>query len=145
MKFLSKIEIMWLPVLGWSMWGARDIGVKRGRATSARLAMAACRERLAHHVSVIFFPEGTRSPTSELLPFKDGAFRLAVETGVPILPLVIHGTRNAIARHDWRINAATAVVEVLEPIPTVGANQQELKKMVKARIEAARERLRREA
>jgi 1-acyl-sn-glycerol-3-phosphate acyltransferase len=142
MKFFSKIEIMWIPVLGWSMWGARDIGVKRGRATSARLAMAACRERLAHHVSVLFFPEGTRAPTDELLPFKDGAFRLAVETGATILPLAIHGTRNAIARHDWRINAATAVVEVLEPISTVGVNQQELKKLVRARIEAARDAMR---
>ena len=142
MKWLSKIEIMWIPVLGWSMWGARDVGVKRGRATSAKLAMAACRERLAHHVSVIFFPEGTRSPTRELLPFKDGAFRLAIETGVPILPLAIHGTRNAIARHDWRINAATAVVEVLEPIPTAGVNQQELKQQVRATIETARARLR---
>jgi 1-acyl-sn-glycerol-3-phosphate acyltransferase len=145
MKFFAKMEMMWIPVLGWAMWGARDIGVRRGRATSARLAMAACRERLANHVSVIIFPEGTRSPTSELLPFKDGAFRLAVDSGVPILPLVIHGTRNAITRHDWRINPATAVLEVLEPISTVGVNQKELKQKVKEAIEAARERLRQQA
>lgn len=142
MKFFSKVEIMWIPVLGWSMWGARDIGVKRGRATSARLAMAACRERLAHRVSVIIFPEGTRSPTNDMLPFKDGAFRLAAETGIPILPLAIHGTRHAIARRDWRINAATAVVEVLEPIVSAGVAQQELKRQVRAAIETARGRLR---
>lgn len=145
MKWFSKIEIMWIPILGWAMWGARDIGVKRGRSASARIAMAACRERLARHVSVIIFPEGTRSPTSEMLPFKDGAFRLAVETGVPILPLAIHGTRNALARHDWRINAATAVVEVLEPIPTTGMSHQELKQMARTRIQAARDRLRTES
>lgn len=143
MKWLAKIEIMWIPVLGWLMWGARDVGIKRGRAASARLAMAACRERLAGRVSVIIFPEGTRSPTRELLPFKDGAFRLALEAGVPILPLAIHGTRHAIARHDWRINPATAVVEVLEPEPTAGVTDQAaLKARVRARIEAARERLR---
>ena len=145
MKWFSKIEIMWIPILGWAMWGARDIGVKRGRSASARIAMAACRERLARHVSVIIFPEGTRSPTSEMLPFKEGAFRLAVETGVPILPLAIHGTRNALARHDWRINAATAVVEVLEPIPTTGMSHQELKQMARTRIQAARDRLRTES
>lgn len=145
MKWLSKIEIMWVPVLGWLMWAARDVGVKRGRSTSAKLAMAECRNRLAGRVSVIFFPEGTRAPTDQLLPFKDGAFRLAVETGVPILPVAIHGTRFAIARHDWRINPATAVVEVLEPEPTVGVDQQELKARVKRRIEEARERLRHEA
>ena len=142
MKWLAKMEFMWVPVLGWLMWAARDVPVKRGRATSARRAMAACRQRLAGKVSVMMFPEGTRSPTDQLLPFKDGAFRLAIDAGVPILPVVIHGTRNAIARHDWRINPATAVVEVLTPEPSAGVHEQELKRRVKARIEAARESLR---
>jgi 1-acyl-sn-glycerol-3-phosphate acyltransferase len=145
MKWLSKIEIMWVPVLGWLMWAARDVGVKRGRSVSAKLAMAECRKRLAGRVSVIFFPEGTRAPTDQLLPFKDGAFRLAIDAGVPILPVAIHGTRHAIARHDWRINPATAVVEVLEPEPTAGVDLHELKARVRQRIEAARERLRTEA
>jgi 1-acyl-sn-glycerol-3-phosphate acyltransferase len=141
MKWLSKVEIMWIPILGWAMWGARDIGVKRGRSASAKLAMVACRKRLACHVSVIIFPEGTRAPTGEMLPFKDGAFRLAVETGVPVLPLAIHGTRSAIARRDWRISPAIAVVEVLEPEPSVGVNPQELNRRVRAKIETARDRL----
>jgi len=145
MKWLSKIEIMWVPVLGWLMWAARDVGVKRGRSTSAKLAMAECRKRLAGRVSVIFFPEGTRAPTDQLLPFKDGAFRLAIDAGVPILPVAIYGTRHAIARRDWRINPATAVVEVLEPEPTAGVGLQELKARVRQRIEAARDRLRLEA
>ena len=104
--------------------------------------MTAFRKRLEGHVSVFFFPEGTRSPTGELLPFKDGAFRLAVETGTPILPLAIHGTRHAIARHDWRINPAVAVVEILEVEPSTGVDQQALKQRVRAKIEAARARLR---
>jgi 1-acyl-sn-glycerol-3-phosphate acyltransferase len=145
MKWLSKIEIMWVPVLGWLMWAARDVGVKRGRSTSAKLAMAECRKRLAGRVSVIFFPEGTRAPTDQLLPFKDGAFRLAIDAGVPILPVAIYGTRHAIARHDWRINPATAVVEVLQPEPTAGVGLLELKARVRGQIEAARERLRLEA
>jgi 1-acyl-sn-glycerol-3-phosphate acyltransferase len=145
MKWLSKIEIMWVPVLGWLMWAARDVGVKRGRSKSAKLAMAECRKRLAGRVSVVFFPEGTRAPTEQLLPFKDGAFRLAIDAGVPILPVAIYGTRHAIARHDWRINPATAVVEVLEPEPTDGVSLHELKAKVRQRIESARERLRLES
>lgn len=144
MKWLSKVEIMWIPVLGWLMWAARDVGVKRGRAASARIAMATCRRRLEGRVSVIIFPEGTRSPRAELLPFKDGAFRLAVEAGVPILPVAISGTRNAIARHDWRINPATAIVEVLAPEPTAGRDVRDVKEAVRSRIEAARNQLRRE-
>jgi 1-acyl-sn-glycerol-3-phosphate acyltransferase len=142
MKWLSKVEIMWVPILGWLMWAARDVGVKRGRAASAKLAMAACAERLAGRVSIIIFPEGTRSPRQELLPFKDGAFRLAIDTGVPILPVAIHGTRHAIARHDWRINPADAVVEVLDPIPVDGLTLAELKQRARTAIETARDELR---
>lgn len=142
MKWLSKIEIMWLPIIGWSMWAARDVGVKRGFAKSARQAMAVCRKRLEARVSVMIFPEGTRAPTPEMLPFRDGAFRLAMEAGVPILPLAIHGTRDAIAKHDWRINPARAIVEILEPEPTAGVTDIEvLKARVRARIETARARL----
>lgn len=145
MKWLSKVEIMRIPVLGWAMWGARDVGVRRGAAASAREAMDDCRRRLAGRVSVMIFPEGTRSPRWELLPFKDGAFRLALDAGVPILPLAICGTRDAIARRDWRVNPANAIVEILEPVPTDGVTDlADLKQRVRERIEAARERLRAE-
>ncbi len=144
MKWLSKIELMKIPVLGWTMWMANDIPVKRGRAASAKEAIANCRERLRQHCSVMMFPEGTRSLTEELLPFKDGAFRLAIDAGVPILPLAIHGTRNAIAKHDWRINPAVAVVEILEPVESSGKTTAELKQLVRLRIEAARDRMRSE-
>ncbi len=143
MKWLSKREITWIPILGWSMWGARDVGVRRGMARSARRAMADCQQRLARRVSVMIFPEGTRAPGDDLLPFKDGAFRLAIDAGVPILPLAIAGTRNAIARHDWRINPARAVVEILEPEPVEGVTDVDvLKERVRHRIAAARDRLR---
>lgn len=144
MKWLSKIEIMRIPILGWVMWMANDVPVKRGRAVSVREAMAACRVRLAQRCSVMMFPEGTRSPTEALLPFKDGAFRLAIDAGVPVLPLAIHGTRDAIAKHDWRINPAVAVVEILAPIASAGKTTAALKAEVRERIEAARDRLRAE-
>ncbi len=82
--------------------------------------MNKCREVLANRVSVMIFPEGTRSATAELLPFKDGAFRLAIEAGVPILPLAVHGTATALPRHDWRFGRSAAVVKVLEPVETAG-------------------------
>lgn len=142
MKWLSKVEIMWIPIIGWLMWAARDIGVKRGRATSARAAMADCRHRLGMKVSVMIFPEGTRSPGREMLPFKDGAFRLAIDAGVPVLPLALYGTRGALAKHDWRINPAHAIVEVLTPEPSEGRTVAELKERVRVRIAEARDRLR---
>ncbi|HET7425729.1 MAG TPA: lysophospholipid acyltransferase family protein, partial [Gemmatimonadales bacterium] len=120
MKWLSKAELFRIPILGWLLRLAGDIPIKRGFGPSAIEAIARCREALANRVSVMIFPEGTRSTTDELLPFKDGAFRLAIDAGVPILPLVVHGTSTALPKHDWRFGRSTAVVRVLEPIETTG-------------------------
>ncbi len=120
MKWLSKAEMFRIPVLGWMMWLAGDIPVKRGFGPSAIEAMERCRQVLRRRVSVMIFPEGTRSRTAELLPFKDGAFRLAIEAGVPILPLVVSGTGTALPKHGWRFGRSAAEVRVLEPIETAG-------------------------
>jgi 1-acyl-sn-glycerol-3-phosphate acyltransferase len=126
MKWLSKIEILRIPVLGWDMRLAGDVPVERGATRSAVKAMLRCREILKERVSVIIFPEGTRSATAEMLPFKDGAFRLAVDAGVPILPLVVRGTRTALPKHGWRFGRADAEVRVLEPIETGGLGPQDV-------------------
>jgi len=120
MKWLSKAELFRIPVLGWLLRLAGDIPIQRGFGPSAAEAIAKCREVLTNRVSVMIFPEGTRSTTADLLPFKDGAFRLAIDAGVPILPLVVHGTSTALRKHDWRFGRSTAVVRVLEPIETAG-------------------------
>jgi len=144
MKWLSKAELFRVPILGWMMQLAGDVPVKRGVGPSAIEAMARCREILATKVSVMIFPEGTRSPTLELLPFKDGAFRLAIEAGVPILPLAVSGTGPALPKHDWRFNRSTATVRVLDPVETVGLTVEqvpELKEKVRRMIVDARDAL----
>ena len=120
MKWLSKKELFRLPVMGWLMRLAGDIPLKRGFGPSTIEAMAKCREALANRVSVMIFPEGTRSATAEMLPFKDGAFRLAIDAGVAILPLAVHGTSTALPKHHWRFGRSVAVVKVLEPVETTG-------------------------
>jgi 1-acyl-sn-glycerol-3-phosphate acyltransferase len=141
MKWMSKIEIFRIPVLGFMMRLAGDIPLDRGSRESAGRAMELCRQMLRNHVSVMIFPEGTRSTGEELLPFKDGAFRLAIKTGVPILPLAIVGTRNALAKHDWRFGRSDAEVRVLAPIEVTGLSLKDteaLKQRVRSSIEAAR-------
>jgi 1-acyl-sn-glycerol-3-phosphate acyltransferase len=126
MKWLSKVEILRIPVLGWDMVLAGDVPVERGTRKSALKAMRRCQEVLATRVSVIIFPEGTRSTTDELLPFKEGAFRLAVDAGVPILPLVVRGTRTALPKHGWRFGRSEAEVRVLPPIETKGLTPKDV-------------------
>ncbi len=147
MKWMSKIEILRIPLVGWMMRLARDIPLERGDAESIAKAMEASRERLSTNVSVMIFPEGTRSKTGELRPFKTGAFRLAIEAQVPILPLAVYGTRDALRKHDWRLGNAEAEVRVLEPISTDGLTMddvQTLSDQVREVIVAARDDLRRE-
>jgi 1-acyl-sn-glycerol-3-phosphate acyltransferase len=144
MKWLSKAELFRIPIMGWMMWLAGDIPVKRGFGPSAVEALARCRAALANRVSVMIFPEGTRSKTAELLPFKDGAFRLAIEAGVPILPLAVSGTSTALRKHDWRFGKSVAEVRVLEPVETAGltlADVPELKARVRDTIVRARDAL----
>src|SRR4051812_21046607 len=142
MKWLSKAELFRIPVMGWLMWLAGDIPVKRGFGPSAVEAMERCRQVLARRVSVMIFPEGTRSKTRELLPFKDGAFRLAIEAGVPILPLAVSGTSTALPKHGWRFGRSAAEVRVLEPVDTTGltlADVPSLKAQIRDRIVQARD------
>jgi 1-acyl-sn-glycerol-3-phosphate acyltransferase len=144
MKWLSKAELFRIPIMGWMMWLAGDVPVKRGFGPSAVEAMARCRQALDNRVSVMIFPEGTRSKTAELLPFKDGAFRLAIEAGVPILPLAVSGTATALRKHDWRFGRSDAEVRVLEPVETTGltlSDVPELKARVRQTIVEARDAL----
>jgi 1-acyl-sn-glycerol-3-phosphate acyltransferase len=145
MKWLSKAELFKVPVLGWLMHLAGDIPVRRGEGRSAVEALQRCRTVLKRRVSVMIFPEGTRSPTADMLPFKDGAFRLAIDVGVPILPLAVSGTGTALPKHGWRFGRSVAEVRVLEPIETAGLTVKDvpaLRERVRARILEARDALR---
>jgi 1-acyl-sn-glycerol-3-phosphate acyltransferase len=141
MKWLSKAEMFRIPVLGWMMSLAGDIPIRRGVGPSAAEALEQCRAVLGRHVSVMIFPEGTRSATGRMLPFKDGAFRLAIEAGVPVLPLVVAGTGTALPKKGWKMGRATAEVRVLAPVPTDGltvADAAGLRNRVRGLIEATR-------
>lgn len=144
MKWLSKDTMFKIPCMGWMMQMAGDIRLVRGNRDSTLDAIAQCRDRLAKKVSVMIFPEGTRSKTQEMLPFKDGAFRLAIESGAPILPIAVAGTRNAMAKGTFRFLSARALAQVLEPITTAGMTLEDLprlKAMARERIDDGRRAL----
>ena len=145
MKWMSKVEILRIPYLGWMMRLAGDIPIDRASRESAVKALDLCRRSLKNRVSVMIFPEGTRSTTDELLPFKDGAFRLAIKTGVAILPLALVGTADALAKHDWRFGRADAHVRVLPPVEVSGYTLKtvdDLKDKVRNMIDEARRDMR---
>ncbi len=129
MKWMSKSEFFKIPLLGWAMRLAGDIRLDRGDKKAGARAMVECRDRLGKKVSVMIFPEGTRSQSGELGAFKDGAFRIAIDAGVPILPLAVLGTRDALIKHDWRFGYSRAEVRVLDPIVTDGLTRDDVESL----------------
>ncbi len=120
MKWLSKRAILHIPFLGLMMHMVGDVAVQRRDADSRRRAYDRLRAWLRRGVPVIIFPEGTRARTPELLPFHGGAFRLALETGSPVLPLALSGTRQALSKGSLLFGRARAVIWILEPVPVEG-------------------------
>jgi len=144
MKWLSKDTMFKIPCMGWMMQMAGDIKLIRGKRESAIDAINQCRDRLKKKVSIMIFPEGTRSKTWEMLPFKDGAFRLAIEAKAPILPIAVAGTRGAMAKGTFQFLPAKAIAQLLEPIATSDmtlADIPRLKEMARERIEQGRRAL----
>jgi len=120
MKYLSKESILRIPLVGWMMKMSGDVSLLRGDRSSGAAALIVCEKWLKRKMSVMIFPEGTRSSDGEMRSFKDGAFVLAIRTQTPMLPVVVHGTRSALRKSDWRMGDAKAEVRVLEIIETTG-------------------------
>jgi 1-acyl-sn-glycerol-3-phosphate acyltransferase len=116
MKWLAKDSLFKLPFIGWNMALAGDIPVVRGRGRSVDRAMGRCRQLLAQGMPVFLFPEGTRAHSEAMLPFKDGAFRLALEAQCPVLPLAVAGTSRGLRKNSWRFYPSEAQVRVGEPV-----------------------------
>ena len=129
MKWLGKSSLFKIPVFGWLMRFAGDVPVTRGEKDSIKNAMALCRDHLERGMPVMIFPEGTRSKEGELLPFKDGAFRLAIEAQADVLPIAVAGTKTALPKHSWRFGFAKGLVMVGEPISTEGLTLDDLERV----------------
>lgn len=120
MRWVAKQELFDPPVSGWAMrWGG-DIPLRRGARDSVTEMMTECERALAGGISVMMFPEGTRTRDGTMLPFKDGAFALAIRAGVPVLPVAIAGTREMRPKHSKWFGRAHACAKMLDPIPTTG-------------------------
>lgn len=120
-KWVAKDSLFKIPVLGWNMLLAKHISLKRGDFSSIKKAYRQAGEWLRKGISVVFFPEGTRSDNYGMGAFQNGAFKLAIKEKVPILPVMIEGTQNAIPKGSWRFSTRiSCTIKVLAPIDTSG-------------------------
>ncbi len=117
-KWLGKMELLRFPVFGWMMRESGDIGVDRADRRKAAQALLQCARCLKQGMSVMFFPEGTRSQSGVVLPFNDGPFQLAIRESKPVLPLVVEGTGTALPRSTWKFGPTQDIwLRVLPAVP----------------------------
>lgn len=122
-KWLAKAELFRFPVLGWMLRMAGDVPIDRSDRRKGAKALLQCARYLRQGCSVVFFPEGTRSPDGQVLPFNEGPFQLAVREQVPILPLVVEGSGAALPRNSWLFGGTQDIhLRVLEPVLVGGWN-----------------------
>ncbi len=117
-RWVSKAEVFKLPFIGWNMVLNGYVKLKRGDKQSVKQMMEQCENLLERNISIIIFPEGTRSKTGIVKPFKPGAFILAKKMKKPILPLVINNTKDALPKHSLVIKGRQRMeIKVLDEIP----------------------------
>ena len=115
-KWISKIENKKVPIIGWYLSMADYISVDRNRADSKKRLFEKSYKSLKDGTSIMIFPEGTRSPNGEIGALKRGAFMLSIQTGVPLLPVVIDGTGGILPKHGIVFGAKRDVkMRVLNP------------------------------
>ena len=118
-KWMAKTSLFKIPFFGWSMGFMKYIPLERGSHGSIRKSYDKARHWLEQGMSVLIFPEGTRSRDGSLGEFKNGAFKLAIETHKPILPIAITGSNQAIAKGKATVGRkVSAILSVLSPIDT---------------------------
>jgi 1-acyl-sn-glycerol-3-phosphate acyltransferase len=116
-RWISKIENNKVPVLGWYMWMAKYIVVDRGNKESKAEMIQKCTESLRNGISIMMFPEGTRSLDREIAPFKLGAFQLAIMTDKSILPVIVDGTGGVLPKHGLIFSDGNILkIKILDPV-----------------------------
>lgn len=115
-QFMAKRELAKIPFLGAALRAGRHVLVERGNHSSAKTSLDNAAERLRTGAAILVFPEGTRSTTGELGPFKTGAFRLAKLGQVAVLPVGIRGTRHILPKHGRVIRPHRVIVQIGPPI-----------------------------
>ena len=117
-RWLAKVELFSIPIFGFAMKRAGYISIDRSDRKAAILSLNRAAKIIRDGTSVLIFPEGTRSRDGNIRPFKSGGFILAIDSGVPIVPVIIHGTFPIMPKNRLRIRSGKVVLEIKKPVET---------------------------
>lgn len=140
-KWLANGGIFKLPLIGWSLALTKHIQLKKGKPGSIKKAYREALTWLRRNMSIMLFPEGTRSNGNLMGGFQNGAFKLAIREQVSILPISIKGTSDVLSKNSWLFTTNMPIsIRVLESVDTSGTKPEDLEKLrdlVRSKIEAA--------
>ncbi|HYE13726.1 MAG TPA: lysophospholipid acyltransferase family protein, partial [Pyrinomonadaceae bacterium] len=126
LRIAAKREVFRIPFLGWHMRRAGHISINRGSTTEAVESLRRAASEVRPGVSVFLYPEGTRSRDGRLQPFKKGGFKFALQTGLPVVPVAIVGTRALLPRDSIVFRPGPVELRVAPPVPTAGLADSDL-------------------
>ena len=126
LRIAAKREVFQIPFLGWHMRRGGHISINRGSTNEAVSALRRAAREIHPGLSVFLFPEGTRTRDGSLQPFKKGGFRVALQTGLPVVPVTIIGTRQVLPRDSFVFRPGPVLIHLDAPIPTAPLDDRDL-------------------
>jgi 1-acyl-sn-glycerol-3-phosphate acyltransferase len=136
LRIAAKREVFQIPFLGWHMRRGGHISINRGSTEEAVASLRRAASEIRPGVSAFLFPEGTRTRDGSLQPFKKGGFRLALQTGLPIVPVTITGTRQLLPRDSFIFRPGPVRMYLDPPIRTHGLTDRDLPALMQTVREA---------
>ncbi len=135
LRWVMKLELREIPIFGLGCERVGHIYIDRSDSEKSHKSLEVAGEKIRAGASVVFFPEGTRSPDSSMLPFKKGGFVIALAAGVPILPITVIGGRNILRKGSMRILPGKMQIIIHEPISIEGYTRETKEElMAKVRV-----------
>ncbi len=128
-RFVAKRELFRIPLLGRAMLAVGHVPIDRAARKKAFEAYDEAARKIRSGTSVLVFPEGTRSRTGELLPFKNAPFGLAIAAQVPVLPIYVHHTFEILPKGAWRLRPRPIRLLVAPPISTTGLRSEDRERL----------------
>jgi 1-acyl-sn-glycerol-3-phosphate acyltransferase len=128
-RFVAKKELFKIPLLGPAMRSAGHVAIDREARKKAFEAYNEAAGRIKRGVTPVVFPEGTRSRTGELLPFKNAPFGFAIAAQVPVVPIYVHHTFEILPKGAWRLRPRPIRLLIGKPIPTAGLRPEDRERL----------------
>lgn len=138
-RWVIKKSLLRIPFFGWGLGATGAISIDRSNPKQAIEKLQAETGKVGGGWSVLIYPEGTRSPHGNLQPFKKGAFMMAVQTGVPILPVAVNGAYKMMPKTTLIIRPGHVTITLCDPIPTEGLTESDIPELMEKTRKAIEE------